>query len=164
MVKVLIDADTGIDDSIAILYALKNPKVRVVAISTACGNTDALQAAENTIRLIKLAQPAYPVPVAVGANKPLKGDWGGPVPHIHGDNGIGNVLLPPSEQKAVNEDAVDLILRLSRENAGELVLVALGRLTNIALAFEGPGASPQDQKNRHDGRNRLRAGQRVPGC
>ena len=89
MKYILIDADTGIDDSIAILFALKRPDVRVVGITTGFGNTYASQAADNSLRLIQLAAPAYEVPVAVGATAPLQGEWEGPVPHIHGDNGIG---------------------------------------------------------------------------
>ena len=64
--RILIDADTGIDDSIAILFALRRPDVRVMGITTGFGNTTAQQAAENSLRLIRLAKPAYEVPVAVG--------------------------------------------------------------------------------------------------
>ena len=91
--QILIDADTGIDDSIAILFALKRPDVRVMGITTGFGNTTARQAAENSLRLIQLAAPAYEVPVAVGATEPLAGNWKGPDPHIHGPNGIGGVEL-----------------------------------------------------------------------
>ena len=72
--QILIDADTGIDDSIAILFALKRPDVRVMGITTGFGNTTARQAAENSLRLIQLAAPAYEVPVAVGATEPLAGN------------------------------------------------------------------------------------------
>ena len=62
MQKILIDADTGIDDSIAILFALKQPVVRVVGVTTGCGNTSAAQAAENTLRLIgREACPQLPM-------------------------------------------------------------------------------------------------------
>jgi inosine-uridine nucleoside N-ribohydrolase len=136
MLKVLLDVDTGIDDSIAILYALKNPAVRVVGITTGCGNTSAAQATENTLRLIALANPGYPVPVAMGANRPLVGEWEGPVPHVHGENGIGDVKLPASPQQPLSESAEDFIIRMAKEHKGELVLVPLGRLTNLALALE----------------------------
>ncbi|MEG1878737.1 MAG: nucleoside hydrolase [Pseudoflavonifractor sp.] len=136
MMKLLIDADTGIDDSIAILFALKRRDVQVVGVTTGCGNTNAMQAAENTIRLIQLAETPYAVPVVVGANAPLVGEWGGPVPHIHGHNGIGDVDLPPSPQKPLEEDAADFIIRQAKEQAGELVLVTLGRMTNLALALQ----------------------------
>jgi purine nucleosidase len=136
MIKILLDVDTGIDDSIAILYALKNPDVRVVGITTGCGNTDAVQAAENTLRLIALANPDYHVPVAVGANSPLAGEWKGPVTHVHGDNGIGGVELPPAAQTPIPENAVDFMLRMVREHGNDLTVIALGRLTNLALALQ----------------------------
>ena len=97
--QILIDADTGIDDSIAILFALKRPDVRVMGVTTGFGNTTARQAAENSLRLIRLAGVPYEVPVAVGATEPLAGNWKGPDPHIHGPNGIGGVELPPSPQR-----------------------------------------------------------------
>lgn len=136
MIKILIDADTGIDDSIAILYALKNPEIRVMGICTSYGNTTTEQATENTLRLIKLAQPGYEVPVVMGECKPLKRKWDGPAPHIHGDNGIGNAEIPVSSQGALKEDYRDFIYRTAEECNGELVIVTLGRLTNIALALE----------------------------
>ena len=61
MKYILIDADTGIDDSIAILFALKRPDVRVVGITTGFGNTYASQAADNSLRIIQLAAPDYKV-------------------------------------------------------------------------------------------------------
>ena len=73
--QILIDADTGIDDSIAILFALKRPDVRVMGVTTGFGNTTARQAAENSLRLIRLAGVPYEVPVAVGATEPLAGNW-----------------------------------------------------------------------------------------
>lgn len=136
MQNILIDADTGIDDSIAILFALKQPGVRVVGVTTGCGNTSAAQAAENTLRLIHLAQPPYNVPVAIGANAPLVEQWDGPVPHIHGNNGIGDVELPVSPQKPLAEPACDLIIRMVRKHPRQLTLVTLGRMTNLALALE----------------------------
>lgn len=136
MIKILIDADTGIDDSIGILYALKNPEIRVMGICTGHGNTSTEQAAENSLRLIQLAQPGYDVPVVVGACRPLKRKWHGPVCHIHGDNGIGNAEIPPSKQEILREDYRDFIYRTVKESDGELILVTLGRLTNIALTLE----------------------------
>lgn len=136
MMKILIDADTGIDDSIAILFALKRQDVQVVGITTGFGNTDARQAADNSLRLIQLAAPGYEVPVAVGAAAPLEGEWEGPVPHIHGRNGIGDAQIPPSSQKPLEESACDFIIRMAHAHAGELTLVTLARMTNLALALK----------------------------
>ena len=64
------------------------------------------------------------------------GQWDGPVPHIHGNNGIGDVELPVSPQKPLAEPACDLIIRMVREHPHQLTLVTLGRMTNLALALE----------------------------
>ena len=68
--KVLLDVDTGVDDSIALLYALFNPEIEIVGISAVCGNVEAWLAAENTMKILDLAG-APDIPVAVGAEKPF---------------------------------------------------------------------------------------------
>ncbi|WP_313134780.1 nucleoside hydrolase [Anaerocolumna sp.] len=147
MKHILIDCDTGIDDSIAILYALKSKKLHVEGFTTVYGNTSSQQAAENTLRLIKLSKCGYETPVALGANQNLDGEYG-PIPtHIHGDNGIGNVELPKSEQRLLEESAPDFIIRKADELQGDLTIVALGRLTNIALALEKDSRLPYKIKN-----------------
>ena len=136
MKKILIDADTGIDDSIAILFALKQPDVRVMGVTTGFGNTTAAQAAENSLRLIRLAGAPYEVPVAVGAAGPLEGTWAGPDVKIHGPNGIGGVELPVSDRRPLEEPGWKFLARMAREHPGQLTLVTLGRMTNLALALE----------------------------
>lgn len=143
MRKLLIDCDTGIDDSLALLFALKRRDVQVVGVTTGFGNIDAEQAAENTIRLIRLSGVSDPVPVAIGARKPLAGPWEGPTAHVHGANGIGNAVLPPSDQKPLEEDGCDFLVRMARTYPGELTVVTLGRLTNLALALEKEPALPR---------------------
>lgn len=147
MRHILIDCDTGIDDSIAILYALKNKNIRVEGITTGFGNTSAKQAAENSLRLIKLANPGYEVPVAIGAECPLNGELEEPPVHIHGDNGIGNVDLPATEQKVIAEPAWDFILQKAEELQGDLTIVTLGRLTNLAKALQKDPRLPYKVKN-----------------
>ena len=134
-ISMLIDADTGIDDSIALLYALKNPQIRVVGVTTGCGNTSARQAAENTLRIIALASAGYEVPVVIGAQTPLCGEWRGPAAEVHGENGIGNVQLPPSPQQPLDMEAEDFLLRAAEQESG-LTLVTMGRLTNLARALQ----------------------------
>ncbi|REK72051.1 nucleoside hydrolase [Paenibacillus paeoniae] len=136
MKKMIIDADTGIDDALAILYALKSPSIKVEGITTVFGNINVEKATDNTLRMIQLAAPSYEVPVAQGAGKPLK--RGNPQfgTHVHGANGIGNVEIPASAQQVLDEAAADFILRKSHELEGELILVTLGRMTNLAHAIE----------------------------
>ncbi|AJY77572.1 nucleoside hydrolase [Paenibacillus beijingensis] len=136
MNPILLDVDTGIDDSVAILYALNALNIRVEGICTGFGNTDVGQATDNTLRLIKLANPDYDIPVAPGAAGPLQRRWSGPVVHVHGNNGIGNAELPASSQQPLQQSAADFIVRKANEQPGEITLVTLGRLTNLALALE----------------------------
>ncbi len=147
MKHIIIDCDTGIDDSIAILYALKSKNLHVEGITTVFGNASTLQATENTLRLIKLADCGYEVPVAMGADCTLKGDMESSPTHIHGDNGIGNVELPKSDQKVLNEKAWDFIIRKAEELQGELTIITLGRLTNLAKALEKDPKLPHKVKN-----------------
>ncbi|WP_228745453.1 nucleoside hydrolase [Paenibacillus sp. S150] len=65
--RMIIDCDTGIDDALAILYALRAPDVVVEGITTVFGNIDVAQAADNTLRLLALAKPGYDIPVALGS-------------------------------------------------------------------------------------------------
>ncbi|WP_085477396.1 nucleoside hydrolase [Rathayibacter oskolensis] len=132
-VPVFLDCDTGIDDSLALAYLLRSPRAELVGISTVSGNTDARQAAVNSLGLLALAGRTE-VPVAVGAHHFLEEEYAGGSPHVHGDNGIGGVDLP-SGGEPVDEDPADLLLRLARLHEGELRLVAIGPLTNVALAL-----------------------------
>ena len=136
MKRIIIDADTGVDDSLAILYALRSPNFRVEGITTCFGNNNAEQSADNSLRLIKLSGCGYEVPVAVGANESLEGVFESAPAFIHGDNGIGNVELPKSTQKPLEEPACDFIIRKAEELKGELIIITTGRMTNLALAFQ----------------------------
>lgn len=118
MKRIIIDADTGVDDSLAILYALRSPNFRVEGITTCFGNNNAEQSADNSLRLIKLSGCGYEVPVAVGANESLEGVFESAPAFIHGDNGIGNVELPKSTQKPLEEPACDFIIRKAEELKG----------------------------------------------
>lgn len=134
--KVLLDVDTGIDDSIALLYAVKKADIEITGITTVCGNVDAYQAADNACRILDLAGAPLDIPVAAGANAPLDGEWEGRVVHIHGENGLGNVQLPASARQLIPMAAEDFLDEMSRRFSGELTLVTLGRLTNIARTLE----------------------------
>lgn len=136
MKQIMIDTDTGIDDSLAILYALRSPNLHMEGITTCFGNNTSEQSADNCLRLIKLSGCDYEVPVAVGANESLEGVFESAPAYIHGDNGIGNIELSKSSQQPVAEKAWDFIIRKAEELNGEMILITLGRLTNLARAFE----------------------------
>ncbi|OMD30300.1 nucleoside hydrolase [Paenibacillus odorifer] len=134
--RIIIDADTGIDDALAILYALRAPNVIVEGITTVFGNIEVEKAADNSLRLIELVKPGYEIPVAIGASKALVREHSGYATHVHGENGIGNVEIAPSSQRPISETASEFIVRMANENPGEIVLVTLAHLTNLSMALD----------------------------
>ena len=91
--KVVFDMDTGVDDSLALIYALNRPAYEIQGIGCVYGNVESWLAAENTMKILDLVN-APDIPVVIGANEPLTGKWAGRVSIIHGENGLGNVELP----------------------------------------------------------------------
>ena len=131
---VYFDCDTGIDDSLALAYLLSSPEIALVGVGTVSGNTSSAQAAVNTLGLLAVAGRTD-VPVAVGAHYFLTHPYDGGAPHVHGDNGIGEVVLPPAARTPEDEDAARMLIRLSHEHAGALEVIAVGPLTNLATAL-----------------------------
>jgi inosine-uridine nucleoside N-ribohydrolase len=139
-VPVLVDCDTGIDDAVALLYLLASPSVDVVGITTVSGNAPARACALNTLRVLALAGRAD-IPVAVGAERPFLAD---PLPHssdVHGVDGMGDARLDPADESLLDpRPALRLIDDLSRQYEGRLRILALGALTNLALAVRADPA------------------------
>ena len=139
---VYLDCDTGIDDSLALAYLLASPDIDLVGIGTVSGNVSAAQAADNTLRLLAMAQ-RDDVPVAVGEHDPLTRAFDGGAPHVHGTNGIGNVALSPSKSSPISETAAQLLIRLSHEHAQRLEIITVGPTTNIAVALQDDPTLPE---------------------
>lgn len=135
MKRILMDVDTGVDDALAILYAVRLPGVRIEGITCSFGNVDARQAAVNTLNVLKLAEPDYNIPVYIGADVPLVRPRQEFSSVIHGSNGLGGYELPPSDQQPLPDHAADFIVRSANDNPGQLTLVCTGRLTNLAIAL-----------------------------
>ncbi|MCD8154181.1 MAG: nucleoside hydrolase [Clostridiales bacterium] len=136
MLRLLIDCDLGIDDSLALLYALQRPDAEIAGICVSAGNVSAAQGAENTLRVLKLAGKEGAIPVCVGAELPVNGIPKETAPNIHGANGIGNVQLPETDQRPVDMDFRDFLYEKACACPGELVLITLGRMTDIALTLQ----------------------------
>lgn len=134
--KVIIDVDTGIDDALGLLLAIRSPELDVVGITTSFGATSVAQATENTLGILELLEQAREIPVARGAARPLKKEWDGPVANIHGENGVGEYRLPESDCNAIEMDAADFMIQMAERYKGELVFVCTARLTNLAIALE----------------------------
>lgn len=138
--KLYFDCDTGIDDAIALAYLLATPEVSLLGIGTVNGNTSAVQAARNTLGLLALASAggsgASPnisdisgIPVSVGEGTPRDG-----AAHVHGGNGVGEVTLPAGGTTDART-AVELLLQLSHDHAGDLHILATGPCSNLAAAL-----------------------------
>jgi len=133
--KIVIDTDPGIDDAMAIFYALASPELEVVGLTTIFGNVETELATTNALRLLEIAGRSD-IPVAHGADKPLAMPYRGAVAFVHGSDGQGDVFLPPPTTAPVDADAADFLIRTAMESPGEITLVPLGPLTNVALAMQ----------------------------
>ncbi len=131
-VPVLLDVDTGIDDSLALLYACASPEVDLVAVTCAAGNVDARQVAENTRAVLALAGRPD-VEVALGRETPLVRPLV-TTPETHGPRGIGYATLPPARTPLSARHGADVIIEEARRRPGALTVVCVAPLTNLAVA------------------------------
>ncbi len=135
MKSVILDVDTGIDDSMAIAYAVHSPELDVLGITTVFGNITVEEATRNT--LVVLDQLERPLPVYPGEAKPLQRDYTKPFArHIHGADGIGNQYREPSTRQAESLSGPEFIVQQIMANPGEITVIAVGPLTNIARALQ----------------------------
>ena len=131
--RVIIDADPGIDDMAAILMALASDKLQVEAITTVFGNASVEQCTLNTLRILEAAGRAD-IPVYQGVGRTLTYHEPFYSPHIHGDDGIGNIDAPLPTTKPQERHAVPELIERVLASPGEITLMAIGRQTNVALA------------------------------
>jgi purine nucleosidase len=139
-IPLILDVDTGIDDSLAILYVCASAEAELVAVTCVGGNVDAHQVERNTRSILELAN-RLDVEVALGRDRPLVK----PIettPETHGPQGLGHAELPPPSRPLSERHAVDLLIEEARRRPGEITLVTLGPLTNLALALLREPALP----------------------
>jgi purine nucleosidase len=129
----LLDVDTGIDDSLALLYACGSPEAELVAVTCVGGNVDARQVAENTRAVLELAG-RDDLEVALGRETPLARPLV-TTPETHGPRGIGYAVLPPARRPLSDRHAADVIIEEAHRRPGEITLVTLGPATNLAVAI-----------------------------
>ena len=132
--KIIIDTDPGIDDAMAILFALNSPELEVVGLTSIFGNVRTDLGTQNALRLLEFAGQAE-IPVAHGAAGPLHIPFEGPADFVHGANGLGEVYLPDPAGKADPRPAAQFIVEMVMAHPGAITLVPVGPLTNIALAL-----------------------------
>ena len=133
---IVIDTDPGIDDALALLLAWNSPEIRVDAITTVAGNVTVEKATTNVYRLLDLRKPAQPPAVAVGAVGPLARALQ-TATRYHGEDGLGDLTdWPETAQAPASADAASVIIHHAKVSQRLLTLVALGPLTNLALALK----------------------------
>ncbi|KQJ91584.1 probable uridine nucleosidase 2 isoform X2 [Brachypodium distachyon] len=133
--KVIIDTDPGIDDSVAIMMAFNLPSVEVLGLTTIFGNCTTAYSTRNALILCEKAGRTE-VPVAEGSAEPLKGGKPNVADFVHGSDGIGNVPVTDPTTKKAEQTAAQFLVDKVSQSPGEVSVLALGPLTNIALAIK----------------------------
>lgn len=132
-VPLVIDCDPGIDDMVALLVAAASPELRLLGVTTVCGNVGVATTTRNALAVLALAG-REDVPVYAGAHRPLVHD-ARRAEDVHGSDGLGGTVLPDPRRAPEPEHAVEFLARTVRSSAEPLTLVAVGPLTNVALFF-----------------------------
>ena len=151
--KFIIDADTGSDDAVAILMALRDPRVEVLGVTVVSGNVPLKQGIINTLSTAELCD--VKVKVFAGADKPITREYRElytleefqahvqslspdsiSAQCVHGVDGMGDIGIEPKNKKHEEEDAIDYLVNSFNNNPNEITLVTLGPLTNIAKAIQ----------------------------
>ena len=131
MRKAIIDSDTASDDTIAILLASRY--FELLGVTIVAGNVEYSNEVKNALFTLEYIGRSD-IPVYLGSQRPILGRWR-TVEEVHGKNGMGDWEYPLPSKKPESENAIDAIIRLSREYEGELEILAISPLTNIALAY-----------------------------
>lgn len=162
--RIILDCDPGVDDAVAILLALAAPEaVRIEAITTVIGNVMLDRTTANALRIRDLAGRAD-IPVYAGCPRPIMA----PIERrqsVHGGDGLGDIGLPAPMGEAEAEHAVDAIIRIVRDNPGQITLCPIGPMTNIALALiKAPDIAPLIPEIVFMGGSAFRPGNSTPAA
>lgn len=139
--RVIIDTDPGVDDAFALLFAMRSPELKIEAITAVSGNVPLELTLPNALRMVEIAGRTD-IPVAAGAKVPLLRRLV-TATYAHGNNGLGGAVFPEPKTKPADEPAAELISRIIRKYPGEVTLIPVGPLTNIATALNtDPNLAP----------------------
>ncbi len=141
-IKVIYDTDPGVDDAMALYFALAHPAIDLLGIGTTFGNVTVDQAAINALYLTELA--GKKIPVTKGIGSPLRLPMHAPPVHIHGADGLGNLPVRiPVKGRLEPRSSAQFIVDMAREYPGEITVVAVAPLGNLSLALELEPGLPQ---------------------
>ena len=141
--QVIYDTDPGVDDAMALYYALAHPEIDVVGVTTTFGNVSVKQAAENALYLLAIAGRGH-IPVTQGVATPRGKPGEDPPAHIHGADGLGNLVQRQAHALRLDpRSSAQFIVDMARANPGQITVVAVGPLGNLALALDLEPQLPQ---------------------
>jgi len=127
--KIILDTDPGIDDAMAIFFAMSSPKIDLLGLTTTFGNVSVDMATDNALRLVEMMDKE--IPVAKGVAQPLVQE---PAPFpdfVHGKDGFGNLNLAPPKGQAIDLSAAEFIVKTIMDNPNQITLIAIGPLGNL---------------------------------
>ena len=131
--RVIIDTDPGVDDAFALLLAMRSPELKIEGITPVAGNVPLELTLPNALRMVEIAGRTD-IPVAAGAKGPLTRRLV-TAAYVHGENGLGGAVFPDPKTKPVSEPAPEFIRTTVRKHPGEITLITIGPLTNVAMAL-----------------------------
>ncbi len=131
--RVIIDTDPGVDDALALLLAMRSPELQIEAITPVAGNVPLELTLPNALRMVEIAGRTD-IAVAAGAKSPLVRRLV-TAAYAHGENGLGGAIFPEPKIKAVTEPAAEVIRQIVRKYPGDVTLITLGPLTNVATVL-----------------------------
>ena len=141
--RIVIDTDPGVDDAHAIMMALAYPDVHIEALTTVVGNVPLERTTANALTILDIYEGD--IPVYAGCSQAIIGH-DEDASHVHGEDGLGNSNYPASARQSESEHAVNALVRMANDSPGELTLVAIGPLTNVAMATRLDPSLPEKYK------------------
>ncbi|MEH7254930.1 nucleoside hydrolase [Neobacillus niacini] len=135
MKPIIFDVDTGIDDAMAMAYALNSPELEVLGFTTCFGNVPVEEATRNTLTVLE--KVGKQVPVYPGASQTfMRGEKDHWARHVHGEDGLGNLSNHDLISQAESQFAADFMIEKVKNRPNEITIIAVGPLTNVALAIK----------------------------